>query len=219
MLFGIAAVSGLLLAWWAHAFVTVIISLAIAFIGFSIGSAQFIGDVVSPIVVILVVAATTALVGFEFEKEAVTSFGKEAKLEQQRLDFERLYAVSATLARAESLAEIVPHLIGTICKYLDAQVGVVLLHDGDLQRLEVMSPIWVNGYPLETDPISVEINAPSVVAQTYRAAKPIYVKRVDEDTDSHVLLKDLGSQTGLGGPPEGRVDEGGRDHRRRPLRG
>ncbi|HEY6634112.1 MAG TPA: ATP-binding protein, partial [Acidimicrobiia bacterium] len=200
VLFGIAAVSGLLLAWWAHAFVTVIISLAIAFIGFSIGSAQFIGDVVSPIVVILVVAATTALVGFEFEKEAVTSFGKEAKLEQQRLDFERLYAVSATLARAESLAEIVPHLIGTICKYLDAQVGVVLLHDGDLQRLEVMSPIWVNGYPLETDPISVEINAPSVVAQTYRAAKPIYVKRVDEDTDSHVLLKDLGLKQALVAP-------------------
>jgi K+-sensing histidine kinase KdpD len=200
VLFGIAAVSGLLLAWWAHAFVTVIIGLAIAFIGFSTGSAEVIGDVVTPIVVILVVAAATALVGFEFEKEAVTSFGKEAKLEQQRLDFERLYAVSATLARAESLAEIVPHLIGTICKYLDAQVGVVLLHDGDLQRLEVMSPIWVNGYPLETDPISVEINAPSVVAQTYRAAKPIYVRRVDEDTDSHVLLKDLGLKQALVAP-------------------
>jgi signal transduction histidine kinase len=156
--------------------------------------------VITPIVVIVVVAAATALVGFEFEKEAVTSFGKEAKLEQQRLDFERLYAVSATLARAESLAEIVPHLVGTICKYLDAQVGVVLLHDHEMQRLEVMSPIWVNGYPLETDPITVEINAPSVVAQTYRAAKPIYVKRVDEDTDSHVLLKDLGLKQALVAP-------------------
>lgn len=200
ILFGIAAVSGLLLAWWAHAFVTVIIGMAVAFIAFSTGEANVVGDVVAPVVVIVVVAAATALVGFEFEKEALTSFGKEAKLEQQRLDFERLYAVSATLARAESLAEIVPHLVGTICKYLDAQVGVVLLHDGDLQRLEVMSPIWVNGYPLETDPISVEINAPSVVAQTYRAAKPIYVKRVGEDTDSHVLLKDLGLKQALVAP-------------------
>jgi signal transduction histidine kinase len=200
ILYGIAAVSGLLLAWWAHAFVTVIIGLAIAFVAFSTGEANVIGDVVAPIVVIVVVAASTALVGFEFEKEAITSFGKEAKLEQQRLDFERLYAVSATLARAESLAEIVPHLVGTICKYLDAQVGVVLLHDGEMQRLEVMSPIWVNGYPLDTDPMSVEINAPSVVAQTYRAARPIYVKRVEKDTDSHVLLKDLGLKQALVAP-------------------
>ena len=200
ILYGIAAVSGLLLAWWAHAFVTIIISLAIAFVAFSTGEANVIGDVVAPIVVILVVAAATALVGFEFEKEAVTSFSKEAKLEQQRLDFERLYAVSATLARAESLAEIVPHLVGTICKYLDAQVGVVLLHDGEMQRLEVMSPIWVNGYPLDTDPISVEINAASVVAQTYRAARPIYVKRVEKDSDSHVLLKDLGLKQALVAP-------------------
>jgi signal transduction histidine kinase len=200
VLFGMAAVSGLLLVWWTHALVTVVISLAIAFINFGLDDASVIADVLTPIVVVLVVAAATALVGFEFEGEAVTSFSNEAKLEQQRLDFERLYAVSATLARAESLAEIVPHLVGTICKYLDAQVGVVLLNDQQMQRLEVMSPIWVNGYPLETDPISVEINAPSVVAQTYRAAKPIYVKRVDEDTESHILLKDLGLKQALVAP-------------------
>jgi len=200
ILFGIAAVSGLLLTWWAHALVTVTIGTAIAFVAFSLGEANVIADLLAPVVVVLVVAAATALVGFEFEKEAVTSFGKEAKLEQQRLDFERLYAVSATLARAESLAEIVPHLVGTICSYLDAQVGVVLLHDREMSRLEVMSPIWVNGYPLETDPISVEINAPSVVAQTYRAAKPIYVRKVDDDADSHVLLKDLGLKQALVAP-------------------
>jgi signal transduction histidine kinase len=200
ILFGLAAVSGLLLVWWAHSLVTVIISLAIAFIGFGLGEASAIAEGLAPIVVVLVVAAATALVGFEFEREAVRSFSNEAKLEQQRLDFERLYAVSATLARAESLAEIVPHLVGTICKYLDAQVGVVLLNDHQMQRLEVMSPIWVNGYPLETDPISVEINAPSVVAQTYRAAKPIYVGRVDGETESHILLRDLGLKQALVAP-------------------
>jgi len=199
ILYGMAAVSGLLLTWWIHALVTVIISLAITYIHISVGDAVF-GDLLATIVVVVVVAGATALVGFEFEREAATSFGNEAKLEQQRLDFERLYAVSATLARAESLAEIVPHLVGTICKYLDAQVGVVLLNDHEMQRLEVMSPIWVNGYPLETDPITVEINMPSVVSQTYRAAKPIYVKRVGEDTDSHVLLKDLGLKQALVAP-------------------
>lgn len=200
ILFGIAAVSGLLLVWWAHAILTTVIGGAIAFIAVSLGEANVVANVLAPVVVVFVVAAATALAGFEFEKEAITSFAKEATLERQRLDFERLYAVSATLARAESLSEIVPQLVGTICSYLDAQVGVVLLHDREMARLEVMSPIWVNGHPLETDPITVEINAPSVVAQTYRAAKPFLVGRVDEETDSHVLLKDLGLKQALVAP-------------------
>ena len=200
ILFGIAAVSGLLLTWWAHAFITVAIAAAISFVAFTLGQAEAIPDVLAPVLTVMVVAAATALVGFEFEKEAQVSAGKENKLELQRLDFERLYAVSATLARAESLAEIVPHLIGTICKYLDAQVGVVLLNDVDMHRLEVMSPIWVNGYPLDTDPITVEINAPSVVSQTYRAAKPIYVRQVEDDSEAHILLRELGLKQALVAP-------------------
>ena len=200
ILFGIAAVSGLLLTWWAHAIITITIGIGISYIAFTLGLADAIPDVLAPVLTVLVVAAATALVGFEFEKEAVVSAGKESMLEVQRLDFERLYAVSATLARAESLAEIVPHLIGTICKYLDAQVGVVLLHDTNLARLEVMSPIWVNGYPLEAEKISVDINAASVVAQTYRAAKPFLVKNIDAKTDSHVLLKELGLKQALVAP-------------------
>ncbi len=200
ILLGIAAVSGLLLTWWAHAIITITIGIGISYIAFTLGLADAIPDVLAPVLTVWVVAAATALVGFEFEKEAVVSAGKESMLEVQRLDFERLYAVSATLARAESLAEIVPHLIGTICKYLDAQVGVVLLHDTNLARLEVMSPIWVNGYPLEAEKISVDINATSVVAQTYRAAKPFLVRNIDAKTDSHVLLKELGLKQALVAP-------------------
>ena len=200
ILFGIAAISGLLLTWWIHAVVTVVIGTAISVIAFTLDQAEAIPGVLAPVLTVMVVAAATALVGFEFEKEVLVSAGKESKLEIQRLDFERLYAVSATLARAESLAEIVPHLIGTICKYLDAQVGVVLLHDVDMNRLEIMSPVWVNGYPLETDPITVDIKANSVVSQTYRAAKPIHVKRLAEDSESHVLLRELGLEQALVAP-------------------
>ncbi len=200
ILYGAAAVSGLLLTWWAHAFLTVAIGWAVGFLAFQLGQADAIPDVVAPVVTVVVVAAATALLGFEFQKETMVSVQSERKLERQRLDFERLYAVSATLARAESLSEIVPHLVGTICKYLDAQVGVVLLHDPRMQRLEVMSPIWVNGHPLDTDPISVDIQAPSVVAQTYRATKPILVRKVDPDSDSHFLLKELGLKQALVSP-------------------
>jgi signal transduction histidine kinase len=200
VLYGLAAVSGLLLVWWAHVLVPWVIGGAIAYLAVVAGQADAVTDVVAALITVFAVAGATAIVGWEFAREAVVSIGRETKLEQQRLDFERLYAVSATLARAESLAEIVPHLIGTICKYLDAQVGVVLLNDPNLNRLTMMSPIWVNGYPLDTEPITVDIDNPSVVAQTYRAAKPFYVRRIDEHSDSHILLRELGLKQALVAP-------------------
>ncbi|MGH8914614.1 MAG: GAF domain-containing protein, partial [Acidimicrobiia bacterium] len=201
ILYGIAAVSGLLLTWWAHAFMTVFIAAAISFINFSpVGTATEFQDVLALILTVTVVSAATALVGMEFEREAVRSAARESQIDQQRLDFERLYAVSATLARAESLSEIVPHLVGTICKYLDAQVGLVLLYAAERHRLEVMSPIWVNGHPLDTDPIVLDVSTPGVVSQTYRSGKPMFVREIDQDADAHVLLKDLGLRQALVAP-------------------
>ncbi|MGA8039818.1 MAG: ATP-binding protein [Acidimicrobiia bacterium] len=200
ILYGIAAVSGLLLVWWAHAFMTVLVGAAIAFIALRVSQITAPADVLAQVLTVAVVSAATALVGLEFEREAVRSAQREGQIDQQRLDFERLYEVSATLARAESLAEIVPHLVGTICKYLDAQVGVVLLYNPDRHRLEVMSPIWVNGYPLEADPIMLDVASPAIVAQVYRAGKPFFVKEVDRDTDAHVLLKELGLRQALVAP-------------------
>jgi signal transduction histidine kinase len=200
ILYGIAAVSGLLLTWWAHAFMTVLIGAAISFIAFSLGTAQNFQDVLALVLTVAVVSAATALVGMEFEREALRSADRESQIDQQRLDFERLYAVSATLARAESLSEIVPHLVGTICKYLDAQVGVVLLYNASRHRLEVMSPIWVNGFPLDTEPIMVDVTTPGVVAQTYRAGIPIFVREVDQETDAHALLRELGLSQALVAP-------------------
>jgi signal transduction histidine kinase len=152
------------------------------------------------VLTVAVVSAATALIGMEFEREAVRSASREGQIDQQRLDFERLYAVSATLARAESLAEIVPHLVGTICKYLDAQVGVVLLYNAERHRLEVMSPIWVNGYPLDTDPIVLDVASPAIVAQVYRSGRPFLVKEVDQDTDAHTLINELGLSQALVAP-------------------
>jgi signal transduction histidine kinase len=94
----------------------------------------------------------------------------------------------------------VPHLVGTICKYLDAQVGVVLLYNADQHRLEVMSPIWVNGYPLDADPIVLDVASPAIVAQVYRSGRPFFVRDIDQDTDAHVLLKELGLRQALVAP-------------------
>ena len=200
ILFGIAAVSGLLLAWWAHAFITILIGMSISFVAFTLGQADAIADLLAPFLIVVSVAAATALVGMEFEREAVRAIERQAQINAQRTDFERLYAVSATLARAESLAEIVPHLVGTICKYLDAQVGAVLLYHAQRNRLEVMSPVWVNGYPVVSDPISLEVSASDVVARTYRAGIPLFVGEVLENDDGHVLLRQLGVKQALIAP-------------------
>jgi signal transduction histidine kinase len=195
ILFGLAAVSGLLLTWWAHAFMTVAIAGVISYVSIELQL-----DLVGPLLTVIAVAAATALVGFEFERESVRSASRESEIAQQRGDFERLYEVSATLARAESLSEIVPHLVGTICKYLDAQVGVVLLYNSDQHRLEVMSPIWVNGYPLETEVMVTDVSGPGVAAQAFRAARPILVRNVDGDSSSHSLLRELGIEQAMIAP-------------------
>ncbi len=195
IMFGLAAVSGLLLTWWAHAFITVAIAAVISYVSIEIGL-----DLVGPLLTVIAVASATALVGFEFEKESVRSASRESEIAQQRGDFERLYEVSATLARAESLSEIVPHLVGTICKYLDAQVGVVLLYNSDQHRLEVMSPIWVNGYPLETEVMVTNVSGPGVAAQAFKAARPILVRNVDADSSSHGLLRELGIEQAMIAP-------------------
>ncbi|MGH3667956.1 MAG: hypothetical protein ACRDU7_06665, partial [Acidimicrobiia bacterium] len=51
ILYGIAAVSGLLLTWWAHAFMTVLIGLAISFIAFEAGTVA-IPDLVAPVLTV-----------------------------------------------------------------------------------------------------------------------------------------------------------------------
>ena len=198
ILFGLAAVSGLLLTWWAHALVTVIIAGVITYVSFELMTTG--EDLLGLLLTIVAVAAATALVGFEFERESVRSASREAEIAQQRGDFERLYEVSATLAQAESLAEIVPHLVGTICKYLDAQVGVVLLYNPEMHRLEVMSPIWVNGYPLDTEIMVSDVSGPGVAAQAFRAGRPILVRRVDNESQAHRLLRELGIQQAMVAP-------------------
>ncbi|HLV90487.1 MAG TPA: ATP-binding protein [Acidimicrobiia bacterium] len=192
VLYGLAAISGLLLVWWAHALVTVSIGTAIGYLALTLGEVDALPQVIAPVFTVLVVAAATALAGFELEREMIVSATRERTLEDQRLDFQRLYEVSATLARAESLAEIVPYLVGTICRYLDAEVGVVLLYDGGLNKLKVMSPIWVNGGTVDAEEAMVDITGVNVIAQSYRAIRPIHVRRVDENSDAHLVLKDLG---------------------------
>src|SRR5690606_11926729 len=77
ILYGLAAISGLLLPWWAHTLSTVAIGSAIAHIALTLGEVDAVSDVVAPVLTVVVVAAATALVNFELEREMVVSASRE----------------------------------------------------------------------------------------------------------------------------------------------
>ncbi|MEX2623794.1 MAG: ATP-binding protein [Acidimicrobiia bacterium] len=192
LFFGIVALSGLVLDRFKHVMVTIAVVSTLA-ISTIITVPDFdITEVVVQALSAAVVAAATALIGSEFEREAQRSGRRLSDLQRQRADFERLYAVSTTLAGAESLADVLPELVGRICTYLNAQVGVVMLYIPDTHELKVMNPIWVTGYPLAIPDIRIPVGTGGVVAQVFKSGKPVLLQRIAEKPESYGVLGELG---------------------------
>ncbi len=200
LFFGIAALSGLVLTRPKHAFVTILAASFTAFAAFITQRADALVEILVPVLSLGTVAAATAVLGIEFEREVVRSGQRLHQLQRQRIDFERLYAVMATLSRADSLSEVLPQLVGTICRYLDAQVGVVLLYVPEHHALDVMSPIWVNGYPLDVGHISVRVSEAGLLPQVFRSGRATLVAPVDEKSQAHGLLAELGLKQAMVAP-------------------
>jgi signal transduction histidine kinase len=192
LFFGIVALSGLVLDRFKHIMVTIAVVSTLAISTFMTVPDPDIAEVVVQALSAAVVAAATALIGSEFEREAQRSGRRLSDLQRQRADFERLYAVSTTLAGAESLADVLPELVGRICTYLNAQVGVVMLYIPDTHELKVMNPIWVTGYPLAIPDIRIPVGTGGVVAQVFKSGKPVLLQRIAEKPESYGVLGELG---------------------------
>lgn len=199
LFFGIVALSGLVLDRVKHIMVTITVVATLAITGFFAAEAGVL-DVVVQALSAAVVAAATALIGSEFEREAYRSSRRLGDLQRQRADFERLYAVSTTLAGAESLTDVLPELVGRICTYLNAQVGVVMLYIPDTHELKVMNPIWVTGYPLESDEIKIPVSTGGLVAQVFKSGKPVLVQKIADKPEAHGILGELGLTEALVAP-------------------
>ncbi len=157
-------------------------------------------DVAVPLLTVLVVSVATGFFGLEFTREAHRSHRRQEDLKAQREDFERLYAVTATLAGAESLADGLPQIVGTICRYLGAQVGVVFLYHPDDHTLKVMSPMWVNGHTLDVGDIKLPISTGGIVPQVFRSGKPILLDRVGESPEQFGVIGELGLKEAMVAP-------------------
>lgn len=200
VLFGVAALSGLVLDRPKHLFITILAAAVFGFTAFIIGTADPVAGIVAPVMSLATVAAATAFLGVEFDREVARSSSRLEQLQRQRIDFDRLYAVMATLSRGDSLSEVLPQLVGTICRYLDAQVGVVLLYVPESHALDVMSPIWVNGYPLDVGHVSTRVSEAGLLPQVFRSGRATLVDPVDRRTGSHGLLAELGLEQAMLAP-------------------
>ncbi len=200
MFFGVVALSGLVLDRFKHIMVTILAVAGLAFLA-ALSSNEFnLAALLVQDFSLVVVATATALMGFEFEQESTRSARRLSDLQRQRADFERLYAVSTTLAGAESLSEVLPELVGRICNYLNASVGVVMLYVPDTHELELMNPIWVSGYPLDGGEMTVSVGAGGVLAQVFKSGKPILLDQIAERPDSYGILGDLGLKEAMVAP-------------------
>ncbi|MFP5332030.1 MAG: ATP-binding protein [Acidimicrobiia bacterium] len=197
---GVVVLTGLILEPVRHIFVSVLAALMVIVASVVTAEADTLSDLVIPLLTIGVVAAATALIGTEFAKEAELAATHQQALEEQRADFQRLYAVSTTLAGAESLAEGLPEIVGRICRFVDAQVGVVFLHRPEDHTLRVMSPMWVNGHVLEVDDIVIRVTGGGIVSKVFRSGKAIRLERITERPDQFGVLGELGIDEAIVAP-------------------
>lgn len=192
LFFGIVALSGLVLDRFKHTMVTIAVIATLVITALLTTPNPDVAEVLVQGLSAAVVAAATALIGSEFEREAQRSARRLGDLQRQRADFERLYAVSTTLAGAESLTDVLPELVGRICTYLNAQVGVVMLYIPDTHELKVMNPIWVTGYPLQIPEIRIPVSTGGVLAQVFKSGKPVLLQRIADKPESYGVLGELG---------------------------
>jgi signal transduction histidine kinase len=203
---GIVVLTGLALEPIRHAFVTFLTLLMLLIANLETlrgGEIDRLTEVLAlglPTITVMVVAAATGFMGIEFTREAVRSSRRLTELNEQRQDFERLYAVTATLAGAESLNEGLPQIVGTICRYLGAQVGVVFLYHPDDHTLKVMSPMWVNGHTLDVGDIKLPISTGGIVPQVFRSGKPVLLDRVADSPDQFGVIGELGLNQAMVAP-------------------
>ncbi len=200
MFAGVVVLTGLVLERVRHVFVSILAVFLLGVAAFRTGNAGDLESLVIPALTVAVVAAATAVLGTEFTREARRSADRLRDLQAQREDFERLYAVSKTISGVESLEEGLPQIVGRICRFVGAQVGVVFLHEEHRHVLRVVSPMWVNGNPLEVTRLDTPISGSSALARVFRSGRPTRIRDVGRGQERAGVLTHLGLQEAIVAP-------------------
>jgi signal transduction histidine kinase len=133
----------------------------------------------------------------EFRRETFIGINRMQQLAKREADLGRLYEVSKTMAAGDSLDLVLPELVGRIGRYLNAEVGAVLLHNEREQLLEVISPIWTAGHSLDVSGYRMPLYRKGDIERVFLSGNPALYTDLDREPDTHGLLGELGTHSAM----------------------
>ncbi|MDH3398220.1 MAG: ATP-binding protein [Acidimicrobiia bacterium] len=195
--FGVVVLSAALAGTIAHAFITGFVITSFVLTDSNFGQALEIERLVIPLVTLVAVAIASSMLTKEFRRETFTGIDRMQQLAKREADLGRLYEVSKTMAAGDSLDQVLPELVGRIGRYLNAEVGAVLLHNEDEHLLEVVSPIWTAGHSLDVGGYRMPLYRKGDIERVFLSGHPALYTNLDQNPDSHGLLGELGAHSAL----------------------
>ena len=195
--FGVVVVSAALAGTIAHAFITGFVITSFVLTDSNFGQSLEIERLLIPLVTLIAVAVASSMLTKEFRRETFIGIDRVQQLAKREADLGRLYEVSKTMAAGDSLDLVLPELVGRIGRYLNAEVGAVLLHTERERFLEVVSPIWTAGHALDVGGYRLSLNRKGDIERVFLSGNPALYTDLDKEPDRHGLLGELGAHSAL----------------------
>ncbi|MGZ5384736.1 MAG: ATP-binding protein [Acidimicrobiia bacterium] len=195
--FGVVVLSAGLAGTMPHASITGLVITSFFLTDSNFGQSLDLTRWPIPVVTLIAVAIASSMLTKEYRRETFIGIEREKQLATREADLGRLYEVSKTMAAGDSLDLVLPELVGRIGRYLNAEVGAVLLHNERGQFLEVVSPIWTAGHALDVGGYRLSLNRKGDIERVFLSGSPALYTDLDKEPDSHGLLGELGTHSAL----------------------
>ena len=198
--FGVVSVSAALGGRLLQAFTTTVLVTAHTLLPLAIGTSVPANTLIVEVATLILVSVVSSTVATEFRRETYAGISRVAQIQNREQDVNRLYEVSRTMSAGDSLQDVLPQLVGRIGSYLNAQVGVALLHDWESNSLTVLSPIWTSGEELVLDDYQIDLGKRSELTDVFLSRQSKTFRDIDVDPEKHGLLGELGISSALAVP-------------------
>ncbi len=198
--FGVLMFSGAVAGEILHWVMTASVVAAVVFMPYAYGDPRPPGELVVPVLSLLIVSVATRALTREFASESRRGLDHLRELQDREEDFKRLYEVSRTMAVGDSLQTALPELVGRIGRYLNAEVGLVLLYNAGRRSLDVVSPIWTSGHALEVADYRLNLRAPGEIQKVFLSGKGAVFSGLGDHPEQHGLMGELGVRTAVVAP-------------------
>lgn len=144
---------------------------------------------------LVMIALLTGLVASALRREAYRSNAQVKAIRRQEEQIARLYDVANSIGHGPNLHAVLPELVGKIGTYLGAEVGLVMLHDAQVGRLSIVSPIWTSGNALEIGDYALPIASSDPIVRAFRAGQPRHLHDLPDSNEG--LLEELGAREAI----------------------